>query len=307
MRSVRKFEIEPSWSSVALRWNGIQLDHMRVPPVETPALSMQHVFLHVQLARPSSIDIVEGKRTWQRLTPGQICLTPPGWSGALAFRETSEFLTVQLELRLLENAMQEEPLVNEILLKRGFEDQQILHICQALDAEARSGGPSGKLFVESLATALAARLLSRYSRQAFVSVEYRGRLPRAKLNRVEEFVAANLANSFALADLANLAGMSPFHFARLFRDSLGTSPHQYVIGRRMEKAKELLIYSDLKIAEICRELGYESQSHFSETFRRAVGAAPSVFRRDRKSSKNGSFEQVSASRTETLRATLNSK
>jgi AraC family transcriptional regulator len=92
-------------------------------------------------------------------------------------------------------------------------------------------------------------------------------------------VAAHLAKTLRLGQLAAVAGLSPFHFARAFKLSTGLSPHAYVVRCRIEEAKRLLITSSLPIAEIARRTGFRGTGQLSTRFRASTGSAPSAFRR----------------------------
>lgn len=105
-----------------------------------------------------------------------------------------------------------------------------------------------------------------------------GLTPRA-LGRVREYVAAHLAGTIRLAQLAAVAGLSAFHFARAFKLSTGLSPHAYVVRCRIEEAKRLLATSTLPIAEIARRTGFRGSGQLSTRFRASTGSAPSAFRR----------------------------
>jgi AraC family transcriptional regulator len=110
----------------------------------------------------------------------------------------------------------------------------------------------------------------------------RGGLSPAALRRVQLFVEANLGGDIPLASLAERAGLSPFHFARAFRTTTGTTPRKYVENARIEEARRLLEASDLPLARIALQTGLGSQSRFTTTFRRATGLTPAVVRRDRR-------------------------
>ncbi|URD53853.1 helix-turn-helix transcriptional regulator [Chroococcidiopsis sp. CCNUC1] len=71
--------------------------------------------------------------------------------------------------------------------------------------------------------------------------------------------------------------LSPYHFAHLFKESTNTSPHQYLIRCRIERAKELIVMSDLPLATIAQTVGFASQGHFTYHFKRCVGVTPKVF------------------------------
>lgn len=109
-----------------------------------------------------------------------------------------------------------------------------------------------------------------------------GRDPRridwVRLKRVLDYIDSNLGGNIHLSELAEAAGLSEFHFAKLFKQSMGASPHQYILQRRLERAKELLRNPALSLSDISLEAGFADQSHFTNVFRRFVGATPSKFR-----------------------------
>ena len=105
-------------------------------------------------------------------------------------------------------------------------------------------------------------------------------LPRGRLRAVVEYIEENLDASQSLEQMAAVARLSPYHFARQFKAATGLPPHQYVIARRVERAKQLLQQDgDLSLAEIAAEAGFSDQSQFSHHFKRVVGATPGQFRK----------------------------
>jgi AraC-like DNA-binding protein len=103
-------------------------------------------------------------------------------------------------------------------------------------------------------------------------------LPAGKTRRVREFVEAHLSENINLASLATVAGLSVHHFAREFKHSVGITPHQYLIQRRLERAKQMLAQTNLSLSEIAYAAGFSDQSHFCHRFRRMVGTTPREFR-----------------------------
>jgi AraC-like DNA-binding protein len=126
------------------------------------------------------------------------------------------------------------------------------------------------LFAAKLERALGVPEPSRSSR--------RGGLAPFALRRVREYVAAHLADRIRLGQLAALAGLSQFHFARAFKASIGVSPHTYVLRCRIGEAKRLLCHSNLPIVEIARRTGFSSAGQLSTRFRAVTGITPSRFR-----------------------------
>jgi AraC-like DNA-binding protein len=103
-------------------------------------------------------------------------------------------------------------------------------------------------------------------------------LPTYRLRQVLDYITAHLDQDLSLADLARTAGMSPHHFAVLFRQRMGTSPHRHVVEQRIERAKHLLRDHTRSILDVALASGFESQSHFGRVFRRVVGVTPSDYR-----------------------------
>jgi AraC family transcriptional regulator len=98
------------------------------------------------------------------------------------------------------------------------------------------------------------------------------------LTRVIVFIEEHLVERFTLRELALEAGVSPFHFVRIFKQKTGLTPHQYVMSRRVARAQRLLEDGELPIATIAAETGFASQSHLTELFRREVGVTPRAYR-----------------------------
>lgn len=115
----------------------------------------------------------------------------------------------------------------------------------------------------------------------FPRIEHRAPrgLSRRALTRACNYIAANLGERFTLDDLARQAGVSRFHFARLFRVSTGDSPMAYLLKSRVERAKQMLLQDDRPVCEIAAALGFCDQSHLTRTFRRMTGLTPREFAR----------------------------
>ncbi|MDQ3921172.1 MAG: AraC family transcriptional regulator, partial [Actinomycetota bacterium] len=136
---------------------------------------------------------------------------------------------------------------------------------------------------ESLANVLAVNLLRRHSslgRSSARKLEHKraGGLPEASLRTALDYVGDNLAEGLTLAEIAREVHMSPYHFSRMFKLSTGLSPHQYVMRQRIERAKALLMNTNLPVSVVAREAGFASPSHFAQQFRRLVGVSPKSFR-----------------------------
>jgi AraC family transcriptional regulator len=136
------------------------------------------------------------------------------------------------------------------------------------------------LYVDALANALAAHLLKDYCCLAesrppiFPQPE---KLARVPWQQVVEYIHEHLGHSLSIAELAAVAGMSPYHFTRSFKQTIGLSPHQYVLRTRIEKAKTLLLQGEEPLSALAARLGFSDQSHFTRSFKRFAGVTPQVF------------------------------
>jgi AraC family transcriptional regulator len=149
----------------------------------------------------------------------------------------------------------------------------------AVGAELTAGGAGGPLAAESLANVLAVQLIRHVLAPPQPARRRDGTLPRAKLRAVVEYVEEHLDASPSLEQMAAVARLSPYHFARQFKAATGLPPHQYVIARRVERAKHLLqADGDLSLAEVAAHAGFSDQSQFSQHFKRLVGVTPGQFR-----------------------------
>ncbi len=160
----------------------------------------------------------------------------------------------------------------------GLDLPQLRAAMLAVDAELTSGGAGGPLAAESLANVLAVYLIRHVLAPRRPGRGSDGALPRGRLRAVVEYVEGRLDAGPSLGDMAAVARLSPYHFARQFKRATGLPPHQYVIARRVERAKQFLHGGgDLSLAEVAAQTGFSDQSQFSRHFKRIVGVAPGQF------------------------------
>jgi AraC-like DNA-binding protein len=133
--------------------------------------------------------------------------------------------------------------------------------------------PTARLFAQVIADGLG---LERAGAGAAAAAP--ARLPLHKLERVRAFIGENYARRLLVGDLAAVVYMSPFHFTRLFKQATGIAPHAYLTSHRVERAKQLLAESRLALVDVAARVGFQTQGHFTEVFRRHVGTTPRRFR-----------------------------
>ena len=156
-------------------------------------------------------------------------------------------------------------------------DERVSFLLEQLRQELSGEHRVSPLFIRSLAQALAIHLVRTYP-DPNAATRGVNALQTYKLRRVIDAMKAHLAEEFCLPHLAQVAGLSDYHFSRLFKRATGLSPSQYFIRLRMARARQLLLETDRSIIEIGMEVGYSSPSHFSQVFRREAGATPRAYR-----------------------------
>ena len=155
---------------------------------------------------------------------------------------------------------------------RDFDEQLVNQLITAMTQDCADGSPAGPLVIDSLVTALVHRLAATTPRSA------RHRLSSARIQRVLEFIEAELHRPLGLDELATLADIGVRQFCAAFRHAVGTSPHQHLLQRRVERAKGLLRQDSLGLAETAALVGFSDQSQFNRNFSRIAGVSPGRYR-----------------------------
>ena len=213
---------------------------------------------------------------------GDIDVVPAGYSGAWVNEGPTAFLVVNVSPSLIDTVADEMALgpgSASLAPQLQVRDPQLEHICWALKAELEASESFGRLYAESLGVALAAHLLRRYA--PAVPRRITSGLPKRRLQRVVDYIRDHITDDLTLAELAEIANLSPSHFKSLFKQSLGIPVHQYVVRSRVEFAIELLSNGTLPLCDVALQAGFANQSHMARCVRRAAGVSPADLRHGR--------------------------
>ena len=194
-------------------------------------------------------------------------------------RATSLFIPDAFVSRVIDQDWEVEGRRVEILWQFLVRDPVAEGVLSALGFEAEHGSPSGTLYAESACEFLAHHVIRSYSSLSPHRPRTRGGLAAHRLRTVIDYVHDNLAGSMTLRRLAELAGTSPRHFERAFRQAVGMPPHAYVTEARVTAARQLLVVRPrLTMEQIAARVGFSSASHLASAFRRTTGHSPREFR-----------------------------
>jgi len=167
----------------------------------------------------------------------------------------------------------------DVLPRVGEEDPVGAGILQALSHEAAEPDPSGRLFIEQALDLLCMHVLRRHSSLDRPPVQPRQGMAPWQVKRVTTYMSDNLERTIGLDELAAVISLSRAHFCTSFRKATGSTPHEWLTARRMDRAQELLLDRAREVTDIALSVGYQTNSSFSAAFRRHVGMTPTQFRR----------------------------
>ena len=223
-----------------------------------------------------------------RIRKGSFFLTTGGFPYDVRWRAVSpepyETMLVFIELPVIERALEEvfgTDAAHARLRDASAFDDEGLNSRLGLLREELTRPQASPLVVQSLAQLIAVHLARNYGVTDEESHGSSPSLPGHKLRQITNWMSEHAAEDFNLAQLAAQAGLSKFHFQRLFKAATGVSPSRYQIDLRMEEARRLLRETKMSVLDVALEVGYTDPSHFAGLFRRESGLSPSEYRRQR--------------------------
>jgi AraC family transcriptional regulator len=222
-----------------------------------------------------------GRPRKRELNGDMIWVVPPGLTHSVYFNRRASLIHLYLSDPFFERVTQNEvinvssKLTPSLLVRDPF----LVELGKNLSEELRFG-PLSELFSQSVAAIAVNHLIRRYSNKPNALPVYRGGLGPAREKRVRQYIRERLDTQLSLEELAGIADISPNHFASLFRQTTGITPHKFVVRQRVERAQHLLERSKLTLIEIAMRCGFQDQSQFTTTFRRYLGTTPGRYKRE---------------------------
>ncbi|MGD0719926.1 MAG: helix-turn-helix domain-containing protein [Roseiarcus sp.] len=267
-------------------WSSLYASAQREAPYQASYGAVRDHLVILHLDGPVGVSRYLGKGQARRvIPPGGLFILPGGADFGVRLEGALESLHVYVRDSVLREVAEDlfgagaRP--TTLTPRLGDQDPLIERLALNIRGALGDADPSASVYVDYLARALSAHLLRAHSSWDGRTGEARpaGELSRAQLDRVVDCMEANLARPLSLADLAAAAGLSQTHFARRFKATTGSAPHQHVMRLRLQRAQRLLRETPRSIAQVAFECGFAHQGHLTRVFNRLAGVTPAAFRR----------------------------
>ncbi len=267
-------------------WRSVRADVVRRTGVgrqETNITADNHaILLNIRGVAKEGEDYLDGRRVvFTQRQVGSLSFIPAdhSWSGWDDGDPTASYVLITIGKKFILDHFENVPGadLDRLVPTLGFEDTLIQFATRSIRSEIGQRDPLSSMMVENHARTIFGRLFRQSGqRRRYV----KGGLSPAVLKRLIDRIEASLDGSLSLAELAREAGLSEHYMSKAFRLSTGLPPHAFVIRRRVERASEMLRYSNRPITEIAYACGFSSPSHLAAAFRRVVGITPKQYRAD---------------------------
>lgn len=232
-------------------------------------------------AHPATLEWrINGKQKEAFFSGGEAIINPAGLFVAPRWKAPVELLLMAINPGLVNQIAREIGSDGQVELEPRchFRDELLEQLAKSLIAEFEQTSPADGVYVDSLAHTLIVHLIKKYSGTRIRPQTARHGLPQRTLARVVEFIDAHLGEDLSLRTIAQVAEMSPSYFLTMFKRSTGLAPHQYLMAKRIDRARALLTETKLPIVDVASQVGFADQSHLTRLMRRHTGLTPRLMR-----------------------------
>lgn len=267
-------------SSQALAWDGLYIEKGENDGFIPNDVTLTQHYFAMHVGPPLEWEWKDGSQFKTHCyRAGDLWVNPAGIPFSHRISGYNQFVLLTLDPAKLAELVPDRLLLQHQAFQRRHQaqDRHLQSMIQTLLVEAELGGPNGRLFADTLGTAIATHFVNHYSLDSANPWPQLSPMDRQRLGRVVDYIEAHLTADLTLAELALQAGLSKFHFSRLFKDATDFTPHRYVQQRRIERAAQALRRRGVAIAAVAVEFGFADQSHFTRVFKQVKGVTPKQF------------------------------
>lgn len=257
-------------------------------PPPPDRLTYPSVPVHQIMLNIAGSSVLEGRLDGGRLhagfsAPGSFTFVRANQTQEWLWNHYTELLMLEFSPALLDEIAVEgfdiTPDKIELIDRFAIADPLLQQIVLAINSESKEPHPLNRLYFESLQNTFLLHLLRHHGNVKITNPNLSSGLTHLQVQEVLDYINSNLSRNLGLAELATIIRVSPPHFGRLFKQSMGVSPYQYVLKCRIQQAQKLLTEGKLTLGQIAQTLGFYDQSHFSRAFRKAVGVTPRQYQK----------------------------
>ncbi|MBW4518331.1 MAG: AraC family transcriptional regulator [Scytolyngbya sp. HA4215-MV1] len=265
-------------------WQTIAMGYMHQPAYEFSDVCIPWHGVTILTTPGVTERTLDGISRIDSASPGDIILLPAGISHSARKLSSGEMILIGLAptlfARAIDDAINFKP--TELIPQFATPDPLVYQLGLSLKTALEQNSTGSRLYAETAAAMLSVHLLQYYGQQKLEFKDYTNGLPRSTLHQVIDYIYANLDQELGLSNLAAIANLSPHYFTRLFKQSTGQTPHQFVIRCRVEQAKVLLLNGKGSISDIAQQVGFANQAHLNVHIKRLLGVTPKMILEQRK-------------------------
>jgi AraC family transcriptional regulator len=272
-------------ASDRLGWKSLYASMQREAPYAAAYAGVPDHLVILHLDGPVTVSRVLGKSSASRvIPPGGLFMLPGGIDFGVRLGGDLSTLHLYVRQAIIEEVAADLSACDhagiELVPRLGARDPLVERLALEVRDALTDPDPNAPIYIDYLTRAVAARLIRAHSTRTVPRPEAKaGTLTHTQLDRAIDYMEAHLDKPLALLDIAQAAGLSATHFARRFKHSTGSAPHQYLMRCRVERAQRLLAETDNAIAQVAFACGFAHQEHLTRVFRRLSGETPARFRR----------------------------
>jgi AraC family transcriptional regulator len=267
--------------STQTTWQNFRMDEYRWPAMKIPLRRHERHMLNFNWGAPLHYS-TRSFHQWKEYecnTGGVVGLLSAGEHEEISWEEEFNSFAVWLEPRYVDQVLGTNGFA--FLEQRNLNDPFLTQLSRDLYMAAKVAPCTEKFFIESLIVSLVIHLATQYAANRKKVFAPKGKLSSGQLKKVIDYVRSSTHANISLTDLAGCVHLSPFHFSRLFRQTLGVSPYQYVLQIKIEHAKKMILHYSGSLSEIAYTLNFTDQAHFSNVFKKVTGICPREFLQSR--------------------------
>jgi AraC family transcriptional regulator len=275
------FPSKPLLSSEKLSFGNIQIEHYELDSHEAPGhMPAQNAIVIFHESVLVKRQLGDGCKD-ELVRAGDIVISPANVLHSACWNGKANFTLLLFDPECMSNTVSEYINPNQIELLPSFSqnDPLVYGVGQELKLQLEFERIASRMYIDQLASLLFVHLIERYGSTKHSLIENPYTFSAVELQEVLDYFDSRINHNITLAEISDLLGMSPYHFARLFKKAIGIPPAQYLMQRRLKKIAHLLATTDLDLRAIAGQTGFSSQSHLCATFRQYFSVTPSGYRR----------------------------